>query len=97
MRLPNKLLLLAPAEPMELGGHEYGLCLVNALCPSHTGVLPFDVVEKAEGACPLEPDVGSPIVQDMSVGERVIKNIYIPRMELPQWAAHGPWYDRWHC
>ena len=54
MRLPDKLLLLAPAEPMDLGGHEYGLCLVNVLCPSRTGVLPFDVVEKTEGVRPLE-------------------------------------------
>ena len=54
MRLSNKLFFLAPTEPMELGGCEYGLCLVNVLCPSHTGVLPFNVMEKTEGAHPLE-------------------------------------------
>ena len=45
---------MAPTEPMELDGCEYGLCLVNALCLSHTGILPFDIVEKTEGAHPLE-------------------------------------------
>ena len=38
--LSDMLVLLVAVDPAVLGGREYGWCRVNALHPSHKGVLP---------------------------------------------------------
>lgn len=54
MALSNQLVFLVAIEPVELGGHGYGLCLINAVRLSRKGVLPFDGAENEVGARSLE-------------------------------------------
>ena len=49
--LSDKLLCLVTGNLTELSECEYGLCLVNVLCPSHKGVLPLDENGVLEGPC----------------------------------------------